>query len=501
MNSLKIIIGLLLFTFQCFAQNTDSRLEGLETEIEHLMDAYSTVGLSVAIVENGKVIYTNGFGYRDLKNQLPVNTNTQFAIGSVTKQFTASLMGVYQGQGKLTLQDKPSQHIKGLKFYNDEMDNLITIEDLMAHRSGIGSVDGTQVFFPLNDLDQHMARLPYLKPNSKVRERFDYSNMGYSILGSIGEKVSGKTWSENLQENIFSPLEMNNTTTTLADFESADEFSLGYTVSENKPIQAIFEDQRENNPGGGMSSDVNDLSNWMMMLLNKGQFNGKEVLPQSFIEESFNGHESLSNQFKFDEKNDIQFNMYGYGWAVHMYKNKYRVHHTGNTSGYTAHVELFPYENVGIVVLSNQHASRVVNDISDIIGDRMLGLERKAWNEYEVQVRRARTFPSSIPGINQEEKPTHSLEDFCGKYMHKGYGEIEVSIKDGNLSAALTEVEFALEHDAGNNFWNVSMKEVHQNYPEFQWRFLTNDKGAISSLTIHLQREAVAFVKVNKENQ
>lgn len=127
MTKLKLFIFLILTTNLTFGQKIDTRLSGLDTEIENLLKAYNAVGLSVAIVENNKTIYSKGFGFRDLENKLPITTSTIFPIGSITKSFTASLLGILENQNQLSLKDKPSLYIPKLQFYNDKMDNLITI--------------------------------------------------------------------------------------------------------------------------------------------------------------------------------------------------------------------------------------------------------------------------------------------------------------------------------------------------------------------------------------
>jgi CubicO group peptidase (beta-lactamase class C family) len=127
MTKLKLVISLLLTTHLTFGQKTDSRLNGLDTEIENLLKTYNAVGLSIAVVENSKTIYSKGFGFRDLENKLPVTANSIFPIGSITKSFTASLLGILENQNQLSLKDKPSLYIPKLQFYNDKMDNLITI--------------------------------------------------------------------------------------------------------------------------------------------------------------------------------------------------------------------------------------------------------------------------------------------------------------------------------------------------------------------------------------
>lgn len=204
MTKLKIVILLLLTTNLTFGQKNDTRLNGLDTEIENLLKAYKAVGLSIAVVENSKTIYSKGFGYRDIENKLPVTANSIFPIGSITKSFTASLLGLLEKQNYLSLQDKPSLYIPKLQFYNDKMDNLITIEDLLSHKSGIGSVDGTYILFPANIRENIIPRLKYLKPNGAIKDSWIYSNLGYVIAGAIIEKTTNESWEKKYsRQNIY----------------------------------------------------------------------------------------------------------------------------------------------------------------------------------------------------------------------------------------------------------------------------------------------------------
>ena len=129
-------LALIISVQICFSQQTVEELKGIDDEIIQLMKKYNTVGLSVAVVKDGKTLYTKGFGYRDLKQKLPVTENTLFHIASMTKAFTGSLLGILESKNQLSLKDKPAMYVPNLQFYNDKMNNLITIEDLLSHRSG-----------------------------------------------------------------------------------------------------------------------------------------------------------------------------------------------------------------------------------------------------------------------------------------------------------------------------------------------------------------------------
>lgn len=496
MRTPVVFLFLLFLSPSVFSQASDSRLSGLETEIKNLMEVYNTVGLSVAIVENDKVVYMNGFGYGDLEKKQIVTPSTSFLIGSITKQFTSSLIGIYEEEEKLSLQDRPVNHINGLEFYSDEMNSLITIEDLLAHHSGIGNLDGTGVFFPPDNAKEFFERLKYLTPNSSVRERFDYSNMGYAILGEIGARITNQSWEENIKGDIFAPLEMNSSTASLDDFLNRKNASAGYSISNGIPIKVLPEDLHMVAPAGAIGSTAEDMTKWVQTLLNGGEYNNDQVLPESYLEQAFSSHSVIRSTFDFDENSDMQFDTYGYGWAVHSLKKKYKVSHSGSVSGFTAHMEMYPFEDLGIVILTNQHLSGIIRNISDIIANRMLAFERQDWDEYKVNVPEGRVFDTSVPPTNTNQPPSVPLDQFVGSYNHKGYGTLTISLEEGVLFVTLPAFKMALFHEGNNNFRTKSLKDIHQNSPNFLYRFMNTKDGKISEIVIGFQTEPVIFRKI-----
>lgn len=492
------IFVLVLYTGLLFSQKTDNRLNQLDSDIKNLMESFHTVGLSIAIVEKDTVIYNQSFGYRDLENKLPVDSNTLFPIGSVTKPFTASLIGIYEGQGKLSVKDRPAQHLHYLKFSSDEMNNLVNIEDLLAHRSGIGVVDASHVFFPKKSVQAHLNRLPHLHPNSAVREKFDYSNMGYAILGAISSAISQKTWSENITEAIFKPLDMSKSNTSLTQLTKSDNYALGYgVVNQKKVVKVLYEDQYESAASGAINSTITDMSKWMLMLLHGGVYKHKQIVPRAYLERSFSEHNILNTSFSFDKKYTLLNDCYGYGWFNHTYKGLYRVNHGGNVSGFTASINMYPYENIGIVILTNQSSANLLhNTIVDIVTNRLLYLEQKKWTDYEVHYGEVLTYNESITPINQTKKPSHALSDFSGKYLNKGHGTLEIITVNDGLKVIFPVFEMGLEHQHYNVFMNKRINEIHQNVPSFYFNFMEDNKGNISKLSINFQTTPVIFEKI-----
>jgi len=500
MTKLKIIILLLLTTNLTFGQKTDIRLSGLDTEIENLLKAYNAVGLSVAIVENNRTIYSKGFGFRDMENKLPVSENTIFPIGSITKSFTASLLGILENQNQLSLKDKPSLYIPKLQFYNDKMDNLITIEDLLCHKSGIGGVDGTCVFFSADKRENLMPRLKYLKPNGAIKDSWIYSNLGYIIAGTIIEKTTNESWEKNVEDKIFKPLHMNSSSSSITEMLKAKDYSFGYGLSNNQTKKVLFAELNNDKPGGAINSTTNDMANWMITWLNNGTFQTNEILPKNYIQEA-TSMKAIDNGLPPEISDPSVYTFgYGYGWKVNSYKGHYKVHHGGNVSGFSSQLAMFPTDNLGIVVLTNQDNSLLPYLVADIITNRMLKLQRTEWNKYPVKVSEIYTIGTDIKGINTEKKPTHSLTEYCGKFSNLGYGTFEIVNEGNNLYAIFPDFKFRLEHQYYDIFVLKAIKEIPQIMnPEFHLNFSLDNEGNISSVKINLQNEPVEFIKQAKE--
>lgn len=496
---MKLFLTILLIFFTTFfqAQEKSLRLDGIESEIDSLMKAYKTVGLAIVVVENDTIVLSKGFGYRNLKENLLVNENTLFPIGSITKQFTASLIGVYSGEKLLSINDKPNKYLKHLKFNNKEMNSLITIKDLLSHNSGIGVVDGTHVFFPTKSIHKHIERLAYLKPNSPVRERFDYSNMGYAILGAITEQISKKSWKKNIKERIFTPLQMYNSNMSIESLKSSSNFSLGYSIKSDSIVRVLYENQYESEASGAINSSINDMTKWMRMLLNKGVYHNNQVISKQFIEHSFSEQNIIRESFSFHKKYDLLFDAYGYGWFVHTYKNLFRVNHGGNVSGFTSSIDLYPYKKLGIVILTNQSSTNINRVLVDIITNRMLRLKRKKWHEYKKYVGEVINYKQELKTISASNSTLKSnLKAFTGVYKNKAYGTLKIELQNDNLLVLFPSLKMGLVHVNENTFKSRAIDKTHQNTPSFEFKFIYNLKGKIKELTINMQSEPVVFDKL-----
>ncbi|SNZ00356.1 serine hydrolase [Flagellimonas pacifica] len=486
---MKVIsaLTLLLSAQLCLGQQIPKELKKTDAVISNLIKKYRAAGLSVAVVKDNKVIYSKGFGYRDLEDKLPANDSTVFHIASMTKAFTGTLLGVLESEGQLSLHDKPALHVPNFQFYNEKMDNLITIGDLLSHRSGIGNQGSSIVMFPEKDKLKTVQRLRYLKPEGEIKDSWIYSNLGYTLAGTIAEQITNKSWDINIKERILNPLHMNSSYTTTEEMEKTNNFSKGYAMHNGKIENVPFEDYYSYTPAGALKSSVKDLSNWMLAWLNNGVFNKNQVIPKKYVREAT----TLKNMKNDIYEKDAFLWGEGYGWRLRAWHGHYRVRHGGNTNGFSTLMDLYPFENIGIVVLTNQKSSLLPYAISDYISRKLMELPDF---EFPVVVHDMYKAKTKAETLNKEKMPSHSIEEFVGTYQANGFGTIKIIKENKTLFAVLPTFKFQLAHLNYNRFYLKGTEEFTGDFnPEFTIEFTNNHKGVISQLKLYSQKEPIEF--------
>ena len=197
------ILSLLILTTFAQKQKTDARFAGLDTAFARVLKDWHAAGFAVAVVEKNQIIYAKGFGYKDYENKLPVTPQTLFAIGSCTKAFTASLLGLLREDGKVDFDKPVRNYLPELKFFKDELNDHITLRDMMCHRTGIPRHDFSWYYFQTQSRDSLIQRIQYLEPFTGLREKWYYNNFMFLAQGVVTEKITHKSWEENMKEKIL----------------------------------------------------------------------------------------------------------------------------------------------------------------------------------------------------------------------------------------------------------------------------------------------------------
>ncbi|MFN3755138.1 serine hydrolase [Flavobacterium sp.] len=496
----------------------DKRLKGIEVELNKILVTAKAAGFAVAVVEGDKIIYAKGFGYRDYENKIPVDANTLFAIGSTTKAFTSAILGQLRAAEKLSLDDSPRKYVPELKFFNDKMNENIIIKDLMCHRTGMSRHDFSWYFFPTTSKDSLIQRLAHQEPFAGVREKWLYNNFMFLTQGVIAERITGKSWEDNIKERFFTPLGMTRSNTSIGEMKTATNAAFGYQLKKETIISKMdYYDISGMSPAGSINSSVNDLSNWMITWLNKGKFKGQELIPESYIQEAMSSQMVVSAALPDKENPDIHFANYGYGWSLKSYKGHYRVSHGGNIDGFSADVTLFPSDNIGIVVLANQDGSAVPGLVRNTISDYILKVNKtdyvKIYTEDMAKAKKAESEAKKKATSSKvaHTKPSHILQDYTGKYSNPGYGEFTIANENDSLFANFKFKKLYLRHTHYDIFEPF---EVHKKVIDTtdsggntRFNFATNESGEIASVKIKLEamldpiefKHKPSTIKVSKE--
>ena len=421
---------------------SDKDFNYLDTTFSRVLKEWHAAGFAVGIVEKNKVLYAKGFGYRDYENKLPVTPNTLFAIGSCTKAFTASLLGLLNRDDKVDFDKPVRSYLPELRFYNDGMNDKITLRDMMSHRTGLPRHDYSWYLFVTKSRDSLMQRIQYMEPTAGLREKWQYNNFMFMLQGLVAEKITGKSWEENIRSNFFLPLEMNRSVVSTDEVIKSPDAAIGYGLKKDSllhkmeyyPIDAMA-------PAGSISSCVNDMAKWVTTWIDGGKYKGKEILPASYISQAMGSQMVIGPGLPEKEKPDLFLSNYGLGWFLSSYRGHYRVEHGGNIDGFSASTCFFPSDSIGIIVLCNQNNSTLPLVVRNILADKMLGLKYFDW---ETDLMKSATKAKAAAREAEKNKfsnrktgtkPSHELKDFTGIYSNQAYGSFEIALQNDSLFA------------------------------------------------------------------
>ncbi|MBB5622258.1 CubicO group peptidase (beta-lactamase class C family) [Pedobacter cryoconitis] len=512
---LRIITALLgIVSLNAVAQRPvskeDSRFNGLDTTFQRVLKTWHAAGFAVAVVQKNKVIYARGFGYRDAEKKLPVTANTLFAIGSCSKAFTTTLIGKLQKEGKVNIDQPVNNYLPGLKFYNEVMTDHITLRDMMSHRTGLSRFDMSWYLFNTSSTDSLLKRIKYMEPNAGLREKWQYNNFMYMAQGALIEKLTGKSWGDNIKEKFFIPLGMTHSNVSIPELLKSEEISTGYGVKPDNTLDKLdYYNIDGMAPAGAINSNVNDMAKWLIAWINNGKYEGKEIIPEDFRNQAISSQAIVEGALPEKGSLDTYFGNYGFGWFLDSYKGHYRVEHGGNIDGFSAISSFFPADSIGVVVLSNQHGSKVPVIVKDIIVDRLLHLKYQDWNS-KIKSERDKAELASAKekkkAIETQHNPsTHALKDFAGSYTHPAYGTMKIYVQNDSLFAKSKIRTYWLRH-ANYDIFELFDKDpkdgvnITTGYAGFNLQFHMNLSGNIDGFEAQLESKLKPFLFARVED-
>ena len=489
-KNIGIILICLLFTNLVCGQ---SNVELFDKYVEAARQEWNVPGLSIVVVQDGKVVLSKGYGVRELGKDARVDTETLFGAMSTTKAMTTAAMGMLVDEGKVSWDDKVTKYLPNFRVADHYVTGELRVRDLFTHNSGIGSTDFLWMRTPELSSDQIVSRMQYVKQIYPFRSGFNsYQNVMYLVAGQVIEKASGMPWKQFVTERIFKPLGMKNTFATYEDSKKYKNRSVAHFDFKGK-IQPIPETSIDSAaPAGAVWSTADDIGKWVNFMLGNTTADGKQLLkPETFKE--ILSPQVISPPGEFYDTQALtkpHWITYGLGWDQHDYRGLMVNLHVGSLDGRMAMIGLMPDKKLGVYVFGNLRPAEVNHALMyktfDVFGfnDNSRDWSKEVKSLYDGLKADARKKADEIKVKRKTDTvPSLPLSAYAGKYSDPFYGEMEVALVGGKLRMIVNkDLTADLSHWQFNAFqaaWNKAWWD--ESLLDFQINPLT---GEVDSMTI-----------------
>jgi CubicO group peptidase (beta-lactamase class C family) len=414
----------------------------IDSVVGKTLTTFNVPGIAVAVVKDGKVIHSNGYGIRSIKTKLKVDENTLFGIASNTKAFTAAALGMLVDEKKITWDTKVIEVIPEFKMYDSWVTGEFTIRDLLTHRSGLGLGAGDLMIWPDSstvDKKQLIYNLRFLKPVSSFRTKYDYDNLMYIVAGEVIARVAGISYEDFIESRIIKPLGMDKTAASWYRLKDKTNVIDGHAPYEDKLLTVGLSFGEVANAAGGIYANVTEMTKWVIAMINGGKY-GDNLEKSLFSPEV--AKELWTPQTIINNGNPSSFSSYGLGWFLSNVNGKFQATHTGGLSGIVTQVTIIPELKLGIIVLTNQQSGAAFNSITSAIRDGYLGIkgmdriklnnDNRLRNEKQAKAIVDRTW-AAIAAVQKTATAKPDVKNYLGTYKDAWFGEVAISEVNGKL--------------------------------------------------------------------
>ena len=514
MTRRQLLLLALLFTWTILssasaqvtpAQHAPGVPDDLEQFIRARMQNWKVPGLSIAVVQNGQVIYSHGFGLRDVKGNLPVTTKTIFAIGSISKSFTSLSMGMLNDEGKLDWDKPVRQYLPEFQMNDPVASERMTPRDLISHRVGMA---GHDLIWYSSDFSREdlVRRLRFLESDHDFRSGYRYNNLLVATAGYMVERIAGESWEDFVRQHIFEPLQMHSSNFSVFDSQKSSDFAQPYGKDEHSGAvsQIPFHPISTIGPAGSINSNVEDMARYAIFQLGKGKVGERQLVSEANLALNHTPQVPMPQGLPSKE---IGFRSYAMGWVISSYRGHRLWWHNGGIDGFYALLTLLPDENFGMVILTNLLDEDPVPEIvSYHLYDHLLGLEPVDWTkrfeelEEKQKAAEEEEHKKELSEHKTNTHPSHELKDYVGRYENPGYGIFTIQTDGDGFKATLNQLSFPLLHYQYDVF--ESPPNLTGAVEVGKVRFRMNMNGDVDSIAAPLEPGApeIVFTRVPEKS-
>ncbi len=478
----------------------------IEQMINDAVELWDVPGISVGIIHDGSVLYSDGAGTMEAGTDKVPDGNTKYAIASNTKAFLSAAVAMLIEDGKLGWSDPVQQYLPGFAMYDPCVSEMVMIEDLLCHRAGLGTYSGDVIWYKSElPASEVVKRIKYVPQAYDFRAGYGYSNLMFITAGEVIRAVTGKAWDQYLEKKVFDPLGMSQTVTSTNKLPAMTNVATPHKPVDGQHVAIPWVNWDNMGAAGGIISCTDDMLKWLGMQLNQG-IHGTDTL---FSRQSQINMWTLHNVRTVSDGasrvfRDRNFNGYGLGWGIADYAGRKIVSHGGGYDGMYSRVVMVPSENLGIVILTNGMTG-IATPLSYQLIDHILGLEAIDWHrQYKgFSERNEKNRDARIEKIMEARKedtsPCCPASAFTGTYADPMYGEIEVREESGKLRLIFThapDLNATLTHWHYNTY-AIEWDEVHAWFGFGTVQFLTDNNGKPVELQFDVPNEDIFFDEIH----
>ena len=437
----------------------EQRLERLGVTLESAREQAHIPGMSIAIVKDDAVIWARGFGLADVAGGKAADAQTVYGVGSTTKAFTATLVGMLADERKLGWDDPVTKFLPyfDLQVQSDLPDAACSLRDLLSHRHGFSRM-GILVIGGQASREEVLRTAAGAEPWGEFRKDYHYCNVTYMAAGQAAGVAAGSSWEKLMDERLFGPLGMESSALSFAGAQAHARLALGYRFDgsgvglELAPMINLDVIA----PAGAVSSTVLDMAQWLRLQLGEGEIDGKRLISRESILESWSPQISMNASTS-----------YGLGWMLGEYEGRKLVEHGGNVDGFSAQVGMLPEEGLGYVLLMNLSAAPLQRPSLKIVFDAMLG-----------------EWPQELAPVELDAAAEVLLDDYVGTYI-ANFGRFrdaafEVGIEGERLTLKLPRQEaMELENPDAKGVWRALKTD------QVKLSFERDSAGDVDVLRLH----------------
>ena len=477
-----------------------SQLQGFDGFVRTIMQEWKLPGLAIAIVKDGNVLYSQGFGKRNIAQNLDVTPKTLFAIGSCTKAFTATAIGILVDEGKLDWDTPVKNYLPTFKMHDTFATERMTPRDLLTHRSGLPRHD-LAWYNSSRSRKEIFNSLQYLEPTKDFRTMWQYQNLMYMAAGYLVGEVAGTSWEEFVQQRILTPLGMSTSTFTIAKMRQTGDYALPYKEIKDEVQETHYYEAFDAvAPAGAINSNVEEMCAWLLLQMNKGKHGETQIISEAQLAQIHTPQMVMPDPKQYPE---LSYMSYTLGWMAFAYKGHTVLQHSGGIDGFSALTTFLPDDKLGVVVLTNMGGCPVHSVITYNAYERLLGFEQVDWNKrMRKQAEEAKELIAKAKEHHLSDRipdthPSHKLDAYTGEFENRGYGKLSIEEADNQLRLTYNTFTRALTH----YHYDIFETELEDFELITKVAFTTNLRGDIASLAIKLEPTAndIIFQRVPRK--